>query len=65
MDADCSPIDKLTNIVHLQIGTMKALEMALSAVRQGRVISVVGVYGMPYKFPLGQIFDKGISLYFG
>jgi threonine dehydrogenase-like Zn-dependent dehydrogenase len=33
---------------------------------RGGVVSVVGVYGMPYdKFPLGQIFDKGISLYFG
>jgi len=40
--------------------------MALSAVRRGGVVSVVGVYGMPYdKFPLGQIFDKGISLRFG
>jgi S-(hydroxymethyl)glutathione dehydrogenase / alcohol dehydrogenase len=27
---------------------------------------VVGVYGAPYdKFPLGQIFDKGITLKFG
>jgi S-(hydroxymethyl)glutathione dehydrogenase / alcohol dehydrogenase len=26
---------------------------------------VVGVYGIPYKFPLGQIFDKGIKLGFG
>jgi S-(hydroxymethyl)glutathione dehydrogenase / alcohol dehydrogenase len=36
------------------------------AVRRGGVLSVVGVYGMSYdKFPLGQIFDKGISIYFG
>jgi alcohol dehydrogenase len=40
--------------------------MAISAVRRGGVVSVVGVYGMPYdKFPLGQIFYKGVSLYFG
>jgi S-(hydroxymethyl)glutathione dehydrogenase / alcohol dehydrogenase len=40
--------------------------MAISAVRRGGTVSVVGVYGMPYdKFPLGQIFDKGISLCFG
>ena len=66
MEADRTPLDKLANVVHLQVGTIKALKTALSAVRRGGVVSVVGVYGMPYdKFPLGQIFDKGISLYFG
>ena len=40
--------------------------MAISAVRRGGVVTVVGVYGMPYdNFPLGQIFDKGITLRFG
>jgi hypothetical protein len=34
-------------------------------VRRGGFVSVVGVYGIPYKFPLGQIFDKGIKLAFG
>ena len=53
-------------MIHLQAGSIKALNTALSAVRRGGVVSVVGVYGMPYdKFPLGQNFDKGISLYFG
>jgi S-(hydroxymethyl)glutathione dehydrogenase / alcohol dehydrogenase len=66
MEADRTPLDKLANVVHLQVGTIKALKMALSAVRRGGVVTVVGVYGMAYdKFPLGQIFDKGISLYFG
>ena len=66
MEADRTPMDKLANVIHLQVGTIKALETALSAVRRGGILSVVGVYGMPYdKFPLGQIFDKGISLYFG
>ena len=53
-------------MIHLQAGSIKALNTAVSAVRRGGVVSVVGVYGMPYdKFPLGQIFDKGISLHFG
>jgi len=66
MEANRTPLDKLANAVHLQAGSIKALKMALSAVRRGGVLSVVGVYGMPYdKFPLGQIFDKGISIYFG
>ena len=53
-------------MIHLQAGSIKALNTAVSAVRRGGVARVVGVYGMPYdKFPLGQIFDKGISLHFG
>jgi S-(hydroxymethyl)glutathione dehydrogenase / alcohol dehydrogenase len=66
MEAERSPLDKLSNVIHLQAGSIKALTTALSAVRRGGGVSVVGVYGLPYdKFPLGQIFDKGISLYFG
>jgi S-(hydroxymethyl)glutathione dehydrogenase/alcohol dehydrogenase len=66
MEAERSPLDKLSNVIHPQAGSIKALNTVLSAVRRGGVVSVVGVYGMPYdKFPLGQIFDKGISLHFG
>jgi S-(hydroxymethyl)glutathione dehydrogenase/alcohol dehydrogenase len=66
MEADRSIMDRLSNVVHMQAGSIKALELAISAVRRGGVVSVVGVYGIPYdNFPLGQIFDKGISLYFG
>ena len=58
--------DKLANIAHMQTGSISALELCISAVRRGGVVSVVGVYGMSYDaFPLGQIFDKGIKLAFG
>jgi len=58
--------DKLANVAHMQAGSISALELCISAVRRGGVVSVVGVYGMPYDaFPLGQIFDKGIKLAFG
>jgi len=58
--------DKLANIVHMEAGSISALESCISAVRRGGIVSVVGVYGMPYDaFPLGQIFDKGIRLAFG
>jgi len=58
--------DKLANIAHMQAGSISALELCISAVRRGGVVSVVGVYGMSYDaFPLGQIFDKGIKLAFG
>jgi S-(hydroxymethyl)glutathione dehydrogenase / alcohol dehydrogenase len=66
MEAERSPLDKLSNVIHLQAGSIKALNTAISAVRRGGVVSVAGVYGMAYyKFPIGQIFDKGISLHFG
>ncbi|MBC8126801.1 MAG: alcohol dehydrogenase catalytic domain-containing protein [Gloeobacteraceae cyanobacterium ES-bin-144] len=66
MEADRTVIDKLSNVFHAQVGSIKVLMTALSAVRRGGVVSVVGVYGMPYdNFPLGQIFDKGITLKFG
>ncbi len=66
MEADRSLIDKLSNIVHAQAGSTKVLETAITAVRRGGHVSVVGVYGLPYdNFPLGQIFDKGIHMHFG
>ena len=66
MEANRNLFDKLSNIVHAQAGSIKALQTAISAVRRGGVVTVVGVYGTPYdNFPLGQIFDKGITMRFG
>jgi threonine dehydrogenase-like Zn-dependent dehydrogenase len=66
LEADRKLKDKLANIVHMQAGSIAALKLCISAVRRGGVVSVVGVYGMPYDaFPLGQIFDKGITMRFG
>jgi S-(hydroxymethyl)glutathione dehydrogenase / alcohol dehydrogenase len=65
-EADRSLLGKINAILHLQRGTMKVLRQCVSAVRRGGRISVVGVYGTPYdNFPLGQIFDKGLTLRFG
>lgn len=66
MEANRNLKDRLANVVHLQVGSTKALEAAISAVRRGGHVSVVGVYGVPYdNFPVGQIFDKGLHLHFG
>lgn len=55
--------DKIYNLLHLQVGTISSLKACVDAVRRGGVVSVLGVYGMAYNnFPIGQIFDKGISL---
>lgn len=65
MEAHRSRLDKLAGILHGEVGTTDVLETCLSAVRRGGVVSVVGVYGSNYRVPLGQIFDKGISMRFG
>jgi S-(hydroxymethyl)glutathione dehydrogenase/alcohol dehydrogenase len=66
MEADRNLGDKLANVWHAQIGSIKVLKNCISAVRRGGFVSVVGVYGIPYDaFPLGQIFDKGIKMAFG
>jgi threonine dehydrogenase-like Zn-dependent dehydrogenase len=66
MEATRSMKDRISNVFHGQMGSIRALESAISAVRRGGNVSVLGVYGMPYdNFPLGQIFDKGIHMHFG
>lgn len=66
LEADRSLVDKLSNVVHQQAGSINALKLCISAVRRGGIVTVVGVYSMPYDaFPLGQIFDKGITMRFG
>jgi alcohol dehydrogenase len=66
MEANRTFFEKLANIIHLQAGTIKALNLCISAVRRGGVVSIVGVYGLPYDhFPLGQLFEKGLTLRMG
>jgi S-(hydroxymethyl)glutathione dehydrogenase / alcohol dehydrogenase len=66
LEAHQSASGRIGNLLHLQSGNISALKMAVDAVRRGGIVSVVGVYGAAYDhFPLGQIFDKGISLRFG
>jgi threonine dehydrogenase-like Zn-dependent dehydrogenase len=61
MEADRTIGDKLSNIWHAQVGSIKVLKNCFSAVRRGGYVSILGVYGIPYDaFPLGQIFDKGL-----
>ncbi len=62
MEAHRSTIDKLAGAVRLEPGSIDALEKCISAVRRGGTVSILGVYGLPYKFPLGQVFDKGITI---
>jgi alcohol dehydrogenase len=66
MEANRSFLEKVSNMAHLQAGTIKVIDLCVSAVRRGGTVSIVGVYGTPYSnFPFGQIFDKGITLRMG
>ncbi len=63
MEADRSLLQKAATIIHAEAGSISALRNALSAVRRGGTVSILGVYGMPYdNFPIGQIFDKGLTI---
>ena len=66
MEADRSLIDKAKNLLHLEMGTINSLKLCFSSVRRGGSVSILGVYAMPYdNFPIGQIFDKGLTIYSG
>jgi S-(hydroxymethyl)glutathione dehydrogenase / alcohol dehydrogenase len=63
MEADRSVTDRISNIMHLEQGTINALKLCTEAVRRGGTVSVVGVYATPYAdFPWHQIFDKGLTI---
>lgn len=56
-------LDRAKAVVNMEKGSTKVLEACMSAVRRGGIVSVLGVYPMPYdNFPVGQFFDKGIIL---
>jgi S-(hydroxymethyl)glutathione dehydrogenase / alcohol dehydrogenase len=66
LEADRSIFEKLGNILQMERGSINALRLAFSSVRRCGRVSIVGVYGTTHdNFPLGQIFDKGLSLYLG
>lgn len=66
MEAHRTLLDKASNLIHGQVGTIDVLRTATSAVRRGGTITIVGVYGMSYdNFPIGQMFDKGVRLNMG
>lgn len=62
-EAQRSFLDKVKATIKFEIGTIKVLETCFRAVRRNGTVSIMGVYGTSYNnFPLGRIFDKGISI---
>jgi threonine dehydrogenase-like Zn-dependent dehydrogenase len=55
--------DKAKAVINIEKGSPKVLEACMSAVRRGGIVSVLGVYPTTYdNFPIGQFFDKGITI---
>ena len=66
MEADASLLEKVGDVLRVQAGGLNALKMAIKACRRGGTVSILGVYATDYdNFPLGQLFDKGITLKMG
>jgi S-(hydroxymethyl)glutathione dehydrogenase/alcohol dehydrogenase len=66
MEVDRNLLEKISNVVHLQRGSISAIELAFSAVRRSGRVSIMGVYGTTYdNFPLGQWIDKGLRVQTG
>ena len=62
-EPDRGVLDRAKAVINFEKGSVKVLEVCMSAVRRGGIVSVLGVYPVHYdNFPVGQFFDKGITL---
>lgn len=66
LEVDRSIGEKIMNVLRLQRGSITAVELCYRAVRRGGRVSILGVYATDYdNFPLGQMLDKGLSVFTG
>ena len=62
-EPDRDLIDRVKAVVNFEKGSTKVLDACMSAVRRGGFVSVLGVYPYYYdNFPVGQFFDKGLTI---
>jgi len=54
--------DRTKQALHLHTDRGQALREAIMACRKGGTLSMLGVYGMMDKFPLGVLMNKGMTL---
>ena len=54
--------DRVKQALHLHTDRGQALREAIRACRKGGVLSILGVYGMIDKFPIGVIINKGLTV---
>jgi threonine dehydrogenase-like Zn-dependent dehydrogenase len=63
MEPDRTTLEKAKAVVNMEKGSIKVVDACMSAVRRGGTVSILGVYGTTYdNFPLGQMFDKGLTI---
>lgn len=54
--------DRAKQALHLHTDRGQALREAIMACRKGGTLSMIGVYGLMDKFPLGVLMNKGLTL---
>lgn len=54
--------DRVKQLAFLETDRAQALREAIMAVRKGGTVSVLGVYGLTDKFPMGVLMNKGVTL---
>ncbi|SES42896.1 S-(hydroxymethyl)glutathione dehydrogenase / alcohol dehydrogenase [Psychrobacillus sp. OK032] len=66
MDGKMNFMEKVEQKLKLQGGTLSAIDIGLIAVRKFGTIQLTGVYGSLYNmFPLGNIFERNVTLKMG
>jgi threonine dehydrogenase-like Zn-dependent dehydrogenase len=54
--------DRVKQALHLETDRADALRQAILAVRKAGTVSVLGVYGLTDKFPMGVVMNKSLTL---
>jgi threonine dehydrogenase-like Zn-dependent dehydrogenase len=54
--------DRIKQALRLESDRGDALRQAIMAVRKGGVLSILGVYGVMDKFPIGVLMNKGVTV---
>jgi threonine dehydrogenase-like Zn-dependent dehydrogenase len=54
--------DRVKQAIHLHTDRGQALREAIVACRKGGTLSILGVYGVMDKFPIGAIMNKGLTV---
>jgi threonine dehydrogenase-like Zn-dependent dehydrogenase len=54
--------DRAKQMLHLETDRASALRQAILACRKGGVVSVLGVYGVTDKFPMGVVTNKALTI---
>lgn len=64
---DLGVIERVADVVMKhQGGSLEVIHQAMTAVRRGGFLSVMGIYTTEYdNFPLGQLMDKGVEMWAG